>query len=165
MAVQNEHLLAGDGPTVAGLAGGGRDALFVPATVLLGERHRGDGLARGDAGKVGLLGLVVVGVDEGVGGQHHAGEVRRTEEGSTHLLENHDQLDVGVATPTELLGDDQTLQPHLFGHLGPDGVVVALLGVHLLPDRRFGGLVLEELADDPAELFLLLAECEVHAFS
>ena len=34
-----------------------------------------------------------------------------------HLLEHHDQLDVGEAGPAELLGDGQALQAELLGHL------------------------------------------------
>ena len=92
----------------------------------------------------------------------HGGEVRGAQQGAAHLLEHDDLLDVAEALAAVLLGDGEGLEAHLLGHLVPDGVVVALLGVHLLADGGFGGLVLEEAADELAELFLLLGEGKVH---
>jgi hypothetical protein len=108
------------------------------------------------------LGRVVARVDERVGRQHHRGEVGGAQQRPAHLLEHHDQLDVGEPGTTELLGDDEALQAHLLGHLVPDRVVGALLGGHELAHRSLGGLVLQELPNDATQFFLLLAEGEIH---
>ncbi len=147
---------------VAGLGGGGLDAALVPLAVGLGEGEGGDRLAGGDAGEVLLLGGVVAGVQQGAGGQDDGGEVGGAQQRPAHLLEDHGELDEGEALAAELLGDDQALEAELVGHLAPDGVVVALVGVHEAADLGLGRLALEELAGDAAELFLLLGEGEVH---
>ncbi len=162
MAVEDEHLLAGDGVAVARLGGGGLDALLVPAAVGLGEGEGGLGLAGGDAGEQLRLGGVVAAVEDRVGREHDGGEVRGGEQAAAHLLEHHAQLDVAVAGAAVLLGDDEALQAHLLGHLAPDGVVEALLRLHQLADGLLGRLVLEEGPDDVPELFLLFGEGEVH---
>jgi hypothetical protein len=101
-------------------------------------------------------------VQQRLGGEHDGREVRRGEQAAAHLLEHDDQLDEGVARAAELLGDDQALQAHLLGHLGPHGAVVAGLGVHELAHGGFVGLGVEEVLDDLAQCFLVLAEGEVH---
>jgi glycosyltransferase involved in cell wall biosynthesis len=79
-----------------------------------------------------------------------------------HLLEHDAELDVAEARTAVLLGDVETLQAHLLAHLLPDTGVVAVVGLHLLSDRRLGALGLHERTDGGAELFLFLGECEVH---
>ena len=64
--------------------------------------------------------------------------------------------------PPNSSGMIEALQAELFGHLVPHGGVVALVGLHQATDLGLGRLALEELADDAAELFLLLGEGEVH---
>ena len=162
VAVEHEHLRAGDGVAVAALGGGGLDAALVPLAVGLGEGEGGDRLAGGDAGEVLLLGGVVAGVEQGAGGEHRGAEVRGAQQGPAHLLEHDGELHEGEALAAELLGDDQALQPELVGHLAPHGGVVALVGVHQATDLGLGRLALEELAGDAAELFLLLGKGEVH---
>src|SRR4029077_18965007 len=66
------------------------------------------------------------------------------------------------ARATEILGDDEALEAELLAHLLPDGGVVAVFGLHQAPDLGLGRLLVEEGADGLAELFLLLAEGEVH---
>ena len=138
-------------------------ACLVPPPRRLGQRHGGDGGPVGDAGQVLLLGRVVAGDQQQVGGQGHAREVGGAQQGPTHLLEHHDQLHVRVAGAAELLGDGQALQAQLFGHLRPDRRVVALGGLHQPAYLGLGGLVLQEAADRPAQLFLLFAEGKIHA--
>ena len=96
-------------------------------------------------GSSSFLAVVVAGVEQGVGGQHHGGEVGGAQQAPAHLLEHHDELDVAVARAAVLLGDDQALEAQLLGHLLPDGRVVALLGLHQPPDLGLGRLGLEEL--------------------
>src|SRR5581483_6713233 len=92
-------------------------------------------------------------------------EVGRTQQRATHLLEHDRELDVAEALTAELLGDRQRLEPELVGHLRPRGRVVALGRLHQATDLGFARLVVEELANDAAELFLLLGEGEVHGGS
>ena len=44
-------------------------------------------------GQVLLLGGVVAGVEQGVGGEHDGGEVRGAQQRAAHLLEHDDELD------------------------------------------------------------------------
>ena len=111
------------------------------------------------------LSLAVTAVDERVGGEHHRGEVGGAQQGAAHLLEHDDQLYVAEALSAVLLRDDQALEPELVRHLVPDLGVVARLGGHLLAHRRLRGLVVEEAADELAELLLLVAEGEVHGWA
>src|SRR5690606_15370863 len=90
------------------------------------------------------------------------GEVGGAQESAAHLLENDGELHEAEALAAKLLGDDQALEAELVGHLAPDLLVVALLGVHEAAHFGLGRLALEELAGDAAELFLLLVEGEVH---
>ena len=162
VAVQDVHLRARQGPGVTVGRSLHGDAGLVPAAALLGEGQRGNGLARGDTGQQGRGGSLVTGVDQRVGGQHDGGEERSAQQGTTHLLEHHDELDVAEALSAVLLGDDEALQAELFGHHRPGLGVVADLGLHELTDGGLRRVVLEELADELPQLFLLLAECEVH---
>ena len=136
---------------------------LVPLARRLGERQRGDGLAGGDARQVVLLGRVVAAVEQRVGGEHDGREVGRAQQRPAHLLEHDAELDVAVARAAELLGDGEALQAELLAHLRPDGGVVAVLGLHQATDLGLGRLLLEERPDGLAQLFLLLAEGEVHA--
>ena len=61
-----------------------------------------------------------------------------------------------------LLRDDEALQAELFGHHRPGLGVIAGLGLHELTDGSLRRVVLEKLADELPQLFLFLAECEVH---
>jgi hypothetical protein len=162
VAVEDEHLRAVDAPPVTVLRGGGLDARFVPLAVRLGERERRNGLARRDPGQVSLLRRLVAGVEQRVGRQHHGGVVGGAQQGPAHLLEDDRQLDVRVPLAAVLLGDGQGLQSQLVRHLRPDCRVVAVRGVHQPPDLGLGRLRLEELPGDPAQLFLLFGEGEVH---
>src|SRR5581483_10454536 len=160
--VEHEHLRAVERVPVTRLRRLDRDAALVPTTALLGERERGDRLARRDPGQQLLLGGVVARVQQRVGGEHDRREVRRGQQGAAHLLEHDGELDVAEALAAELLGDDERLQAELVRHLRPRGGVVALGRLHEAADLRLARLVVEELADDAAELFLLLGEGEVH---
>ena len=104
-------------------------------------------------------------MDQGVGRQHDAREVGGAQQGSAHLFEHDDELDVAVALAAVLLRNRERLKAHLFGHLSPDSLVVALLGGHLLAYGRLGRLVFEEAVDEFSELFLLFGEGEVHGGS
>ena len=163
VAVEDEHLVAVEHPAVALLRGLALDAAEVPLAVVLGDGEGGDRLARGDAGQVALLGLVVARRQQRVGGQRDGGEERRAEQRGTHLLEDDEQLHVGEARPPELLGDGQRLQAELVGHLAPHGGVVALGGVHEAADLGLGRLLRQEAADRSAQLLLLVTEGEIHA--
>ena len=59
VSVDDERLVTVERPALPGRRGGEADAVSVPATRVLGKREGGDGLARGDARKEGLLGLLV----------------------------------------------------------------------------------------------------------
>ena len=150
-------------PAVARLGGGQLDPAEVPLAVVLGDGQGGDGLARGDAGQVALLGLVVARGRAARWRQRHRGEERRAQQRGAHLLEHDDQLDVGEARAAELLGDGERLQAELVGHLAPHGRVVALGGVHEPAHLGLGRLLGQEPADRGAQLFLLVTEGEVHA--
>ena len=119
VAVEHEHLVAVERVAVTRLLGV-RDAVEVPAAVVLGDGQRGDGLAGGDAREQLLLGGVVAASEEGVGGEGHGREVGGGEQGPAHLLEHDDQLDVGVAGAPVLLGDGEALEAQLLAHLLPD---------------------------------------------
>ena len=92
---------------------------------------------------------------EGVRGQRHGGEKRRAEQGPAHFLEHHREFDVAVTGATVLLGDDQPLQTHLLAHLGPHPGVEAIGGVHEATHLGLRRLVVEELANNLAQFFLL----------
>ena len=144
VAVDHEHLRAGQGVAVAALGGGQGDAGLVPLAARLGEREGGDGLAAGDAGQVRGLGGLVTAVDQRVRGEHDGAEERGAQQRAAHLLEHDAELDVAVARATELLGDDETLQAELLAHLAPHGGIETVLGLHLLAHGGFGGLGVEE---------------------
>ena len=164
VAVEHERLVAVERPAVAraGVAARVMPVVVPPARVL-GEGQGGDGLARRRSRAAGTSwpssspevsrALAARATVEKYGAHSRA---------RAHLLEHHDQLDVGEAGAAELLGDGQALQAELLGHLGPDRGVVALGGLHQPADLGLGRLVLEEAADRLAQLFLLLAEGEVH---
>ena len=163
MTVDHEHLVPVEDEAVATGLGRALNAAEVPLPVVLGDGQGGDGLAGGDAGQVGLLGLVVARGQHGVGGQGDGGEEGGAQQGGPHLFEHHDELDIGEARTTELLGDGQRLQPQLVGHLGPHGGVVALGGVHEPAHLGLGGLLGQEPAYRGAQLFLLVTKGEIHA--
>src|SRR5262249_364806 len=89
-------------------------------------------------------------------------EVRGAQQGPAHLLEDDDQLDVGVARAAELLGNDQALQAQLLGHLGPDRLVVAFGRLHEPAHFGLRGLVVHKPAHRLAQLLLLFTEGEIH---
>ena len=159
MAVDDEALGAGD---LARGVGGCGDPCFVPPSVLLGEGEGGDRFTRSDTRQVGCLGGLVAGVEQRQTGEL-AGEEGGAQQRPAHFLEDHTEFDEREPLAAELLGDDQALEAHLFGHLLPDGLVVSGLGVHELTDRRLGGLVLHERSHEATELFLFLGEGKVHA--
>ena len=163
MPVDDEHLVAVEDPAVALLRGRALDPAEVPLPVVLGDGEGGDRLARGDAGQVALLGLVVARGEQRVGRQRHGREERRAQQGGAHLLEHDEQLDVGEARAAELLGDGQRLQAELVGHLAPHGGVVALGGVHQAAHLGLGRLLGQEPAHRGAQLLLLVTEGEIHA--
>ncbi len=107
MPVQHEHLVAVEDPPIVSRLGRALDAAEIPSSIVLGQSQRADRLTRGDAGKEVLLGVVVARRQHRVGGEHDGGEERSTQEGSAHLLENDDQLDVGEARAAELLGNGE----------------------------------------------------------
>ena len=158
MTVDDETLGARD---LAPGVGGRSDGRFVPLAVLLGVGEGCNGLARSDAGQILGLGSIVAGVQQGECCEL-AGEERRAQQGTTHFLEHDAELDEGEALAAVLLGDDETLETHLLGHLLPDRLVVTDLGVHELADGRLGGLLLHERSDEATELFLFLGEGKVH---
>ena len=131
VAVDHEHLRAVERvarrPMPLGLH---RDARRVPLAVRLGERERGDRLARRDAGEQLALLRVGAGVHDRVGREAHRREVRRAQQHAAHLLEHDAELDEREALAAVLLGDVQALEPELLGHLRPDRGVVALGGLH-----------------------------------
>src|SRR5665213_546309 len=138
VAVGDVTAHAVDDEAVAGRTRGGRGLREVPETGVVGQRHGGDRLARRDARQVRCL--VRVGADEehGVRGEGDGREVRRAKERGTHLFEYHVELDRTVALTTELLGNAKSLERQLFGHLIPDGGVVALGGGHQTAYFGFG---------------------------
>ena len=163
--VEDVGLGAGQGVSIAR---GGRlhgDAALVPAARRLGEGEGGDGGPSCDAREVRRLGGVVTGLDERVGREHHGGEERGAQQGAAHLLEDDAEFDVAEAGTAVLLGDVQTLESHLLGHLAPYVAVEAGLGLHLLAHRLLGALGFHEGADGAAQFVLFLGEGEVHAAS
>ena len=82
-----------------------------------------------------------------VGGEHDGREERGAQQRAAHLLEHDAELDEAVAGAAVLLGDAQALEAQLLGHLAPDGLVVAVLGLHQLADGGLGALGLEERPD------------------
>ena len=163
MAVDDEHLVAVEHPAVALLGGGELNAREVPLPVVLRDGQRPDRLPRGDAGQVGLLGLVVARREQRVRRQGHRREERGAQQRGAHLLQDHQQLHVREARAAELLGDGQGLQAQLVGHLAPHGGVVAVLGVHQPPYLGLGRLLRQEPAHGRAQLLLLVTESEIHA--
>ena len=163
VAVQHEHLRAGQAPLVAAVDGGQLDSRGVPATVFLGEGEGADGLAARQARQVLLLRLLVTGQQQCVGGEHDAGEVRGTQQCAAHLLEHDAGLEERVAGASVLLGDREALQADLLAHLLPELGFVALDGLHEPSHLGLRRLVLQEAANRPAQLFLLVAESKVHA--
>ena len=161
-AVEDIALHAVEGPSTVARGGLHRDPTFVPATALLGEGQRGSGFTRRNAGEVGVLGVFITTVEQRVGGEHTAREVRGAQQGAAHFLENDDLLDEAEALAAVFLGDGECLEAHLLGHLVPDGLVVALIGLHLLAHVVLGRLFLEEGAHEVAKLVLFFREGEVH---
>ena len=155
VTVENVHLRPRDRMTVARGTGLSGDARLVPLAVLLGEGERGPSFTRRNAGEVGVLGVFVTTVQQGVGSEHAAREVGRAQQGTTHLFEHDHLLNEAEALTAVLFGNGERLQTHLFGHLAPDGFIKALLGLHLLTDRSLSRLVLEEAPDEVAQLVLL----------
>ena len=112
VAVEHEHLRAGRASSrrpacVASMV----MPRLVPLARRLGEGERGDRLAGGDAGQVVLLGGVVAGLEQRVGGEHDGREERRAQQRPAHLLEHDAELDVAVARAAELLGDGRPWRP------------------------------------------------------
>jgi len=77
-------------------------------------------------------------VQQRICGKHHRGEVRRTQECTTHLFKYHAQLDVRESHAPELFGNVQTHEAHLRAHLFPHSFIEALLRFHLRTHRRLG---------------------------
>jgi hypothetical protein len=128
--VDHEHLVPVQLPPLTLLLGRALDPAEVPLPVVLGDGERGDRLPRGNAGQVALLGFVVAGGEQRVGGQCHGGEEGRAQESGAHLLEHDEELHVGEARTPELLGNGERLQAQLVGHLAPHRRVVPFGGVH-----------------------------------
>ena len=162
VTVEDVALRPIEDPSITALGRRELDGLEVPPARGLGDGQRRDRLTSGDAGEVRCLRLVVATGQQRVGGQRHRREVRRAQQRCAHLLEDHDQLDVGEAGAAELLWDDECLEAKLLGHLRPHRRVVAVLGGHEGPDLGLRRLLGQEAVDHPAELVLLLVEGEVH---
>ena len=111
---------------------------------------------------MGVLGVFVATVEQRVGGEHTAREVRGAQQRAAHFLKNDDLLDEAEALTTVFLGNGECLEAHLLGHLVPDGLVVALIGLHLFAHIVLGRLLLKEGAHELAELVLFFRESEVH---
>ncbi len=164
-AVQHELLGAGQPPAalvvastavastaVAGGPRGRRQLVERPEPGRLGDRERGRGLARRDAGQVGLGGYLVAGREDGARRQHRRREERARRQGAAHLLEHH--LELGEAEPVAavLLGERQAGQAELSGHLPPEVLVVAALGLDCGAHLHLARLRREEVADAVAKL-------------
>ena len=136
--VEDEHLVPVEDPAIPARLGRQLDPAEVPPSVVLCDGQGPDGLARGQTREEVFLGLVVARRQHRVGGQGDGGEERRAQQRRPHLLEHHDQLHVGEARTTELLGDRQRLEAELVGHLAPHRGVVALGRLHEAPHLGLG---------------------------
>src|SRR5437763_873367 len=160
--VDHEHLRTRQLVVFAAPAGLHGDPRRVPPAVRLGERERGDRLARRDARE--QLALLSIGarVHDRVRRQHDRREVRRAQPDAPPPLEHDAELDEREALTAVGFGDVQALEPELLRHLLPHRLVVALGRLHEASYLRRRRLRLHESADGLAELLLLLREREVH---
>ena len=137
------------------------DAARVPASVRLGPGDRDDATSRGDSGEQVLLRGAVRAELERVGGEHGVAKEGSAGQSTPHFLHGDQQLDVGVARAAVLLGDDQSRESELLGHLAPGVGVPSSVGRHLLAHDGLAGLVGEERAYCGAQLVVLIGELEV----
>ena len=163
VAVEDEHLRAGQRPSIAGLpAASSVTPGLVPATVLLAQRERADLLTAREARQVLLFGGVVPGEQQRVRGEDAGGEVRRAQQRPAHLFQHDTELEEAEARPAVLLGNGQALQPELLTHLLPELGLVAFGGVHQPAYFALRRLVFQEAAYRTAQLLLFVAESKVH---
>ena len=94
-------------------------------------------------------------MDQRVGREDDGREERCAQETAAHFFENDGEFDIAVAAAAELLGNDQRLEAHLFGHLLPNGFVIARLGFHQPANLGLWAFRRHELVHDLTELFLL----------
>ena len=163
VAVEHEHLGARDLPAVTVVGGGGLDARLVPTAVGLGEGDRGDGLAGGDARQV--VPSWPRRRPSGSGCWRPAPRWRsrgRTAGPGPSPRAPRSARRSCSPDPPNSSGMIRPCRPSCSAICFQTAGVVALLGLHLPPHRRLGRLGVEELADDVAELFLLLGEREIH---
>ena len=122
-------------------------------------------LAGGQARQQVLPGRLVGAAQQRLGGQRHAGQVRRAQQRPAHLLEDDAELDVAEPGALVLLGHGHALQPELVAHLLPDRGVVAGARGHQLAHGLLGRLAGEEVAHRGPQFQLLVREEEVHPAS
>ena len=147
-------------------AGAGEGAAAgCPGAVVLGVREGGDRPAAGDAGQQVLAGLLVAAVQDRVGGQHGAGQVRPAEQRAAQLLQHDRLLHEGEPGAAVLFGDGQRRQAELARRLLPHRRVVARFGVHHRAYGRQRGLLRQEPAYRLPQLPLLSALGELHPHS
>ena len=60
---------------------------------------------------MGVLGVFITTVEQRVGGEHTAREVRGAQQGAAHFLENDDLLDEAEALAAVFLRDGERLRP------------------------------------------------------
>jgi hypothetical protein len=162
VAVDDVRLGSGERPAVA--VGHRRQVqrLEVPPSTVLGEGERRDPAAVGDAGQELGRGRLVAAVQDRVGAEHRAAEVRRDQQRAAGLLQHDGELDEREAAAAELLRDGEALQAELAGHLLPHRAVVPGRVGHQGPHRRGGRLGGEEAAHRCPKFVLLRGEHEFH---
>ena len=165
VAVEHEHLRAGQRCRLTRARRLERDPRRVPFPVRLGERERCDRLTARDAREQRRLLILGPGIEDRVGREHHGREVGSAQQRPTHLLEHDAELHPREALAAVGLGDVQALEPQLVGHLRPDRGVVALGRLHQPPHLGLGALGLQELPHGVTQLVLLFGKSEVHGDS
>ena len=161
MGIGDEQLGSVDDVAVAGRAGGGLDAPGLGGGRRLGERQgETDGAGANAAQNVSLL-LVAAGVQHGQAAQHDGGEERRGQQGASHLLDQHGQVQERAAGAAILFGE-RYAGPAQVGHLTPQVFAVALRVVFQRTHQRERAFLGQKFAGRVLQHLLNLAESHIH---
>ena len=134
----------------------------IPLPVLFREGECCNRLSGRNFRQQSLLLLVRAGFQNGCRGQNRRSEIRRAEEGASHLLDRNRQLADAEPLTSVGLGNVDTRKPEVSAQTLPNLGVTALLGRHQSPDLGRRRPVMQEAAQHRSEFLLLIREAEFH---
>ncbi len=161
LAVDDDELLAIDGPAIALFLGRGRDVVEVVARVLLELRER-EGLSSVDDGRDvrGLLRIRAT-MAQKTAADHDGGEIRLQHQGLAERFHHDHGLDRAGAEAAVVFGKGKAEQA-LLGELAPDGLAPAALLLHVFLALLELVSVVQEAVDAIFQEPLLLGQIEIH---